>query len=715
MTFKVILGYVRVYATTAVCADNFNVYTDFGCAFPATSQPDLGTATIKTAAASYSALAPTIVSYVVSDINVTNLCDNKTIEIEIRNARLANIYKLKAGFKLPTGTTYVPNSAMIKYTATTATYTSIGAGDISFPIVDSLIIDLRNSNPFNTVCGLTGADTAILNTLRIKFDLSLDACPSSALSNMPYKVLGENYCGTSSSTRGNIRINYIGSGGNKNNYSLSPTTKELYICALKNQTQTVADTLFIKNEGGYGTSSGASSGLDEMTVAIPFDINSFTVTNFTVLAPFTSPVFGTNAQGQMTVKVLIPSGVAVGSSIEMPFTYDITMKKDSVCLLHAAPHFCFFAEFSTPLVLECAAKSLACNAASKTPVGTGISLRAFACCFVQQPIVCGMFLDSLSAEQIHSPYNSLTNLTSVLSDKSILLGGERDVYFYDLSSSAAPVGNGVYLGYNAIDIVNGTGEKSRLSVQWANNAVSTRNGWDVNLGNIRLICPSCTPPSVSSVHVDPATCTNGVANANAAVAVRGIAGMTKYAYRTNATDSLYALTATASTADSINLTGLATPSVSTTYTFRIWGIDTTCYNDTTVILTPSVCPLCSISATFTQGMCNNNGTTITATDDYFRVTVSSVSATNGGTSSKYEVVLNGTTVLNVGGTNYGSPVTVGTTTTFLSNGVTTYNLTVRDFDQPTCVTTAFTTAVSAACSITPCPTTICLPVTVTRE
>jgi hypothetical protein len=124
---------------------------------------------------------------------------------------------------------------------------------------------------------------------------------------------------------------------------------------------------------------------------------------------------------------------------------------------------------------------------------------------------------------------------------------------------------------------------------------------------------------------------------------------------------------------------------------------------------------CSISATFTQGMCNNNGTTITAADDYFTVTVSAVSATNGGTSGKYEVVLNGSTVLNTGGTNYGSPVTVGTTTTFLSNGLTTYNLTVRDLDQATCITTIFTTAISAGCSVTPCPPTLCLPVTVTRN
>jgi trimeric autotransporter adhesin len=159
---------------------------------------------------------------------------------------------------------------------------------------------------------------------------------------------------------------------------------------------------------------------------------------------------------------------------------------------------------------------------------------------------------------------------------------------------------------------------------------------------------------------------------------------------------------------------LGSPATSTTYTFRIYGADTTCYEDITAILDPSVCPPCSISATFTQGACNNNGTTTISADDYFTVTVSNVTSTNGGTSGKYEVILNGN-VLNIGGTAYGSSVTVGTTTTFKADGATTYNLTVRDFDIPTCVTPVFTTTASADCSTTPCKPIICLPVTVVRN
>jgi trimeric autotransporter adhesin len=133
-----------------------------------------------------------------------------------------------------------------------------------------------------------------------------------------------------------------------------------------------------------------------------------------------------------------------------------------------------------------------------------------------------------------------------------------------------------------------------------------------------------------------------------------------------------------------------------------------------LILTPSVCPPCSITATFTQGACNNNGTTAISADDYFTVTVSNVTSTNGGTSGKYEVILNGN-VLNIGGTAYGTPATVGGILDFKSDGATTYNLTVRDMDIPTCVTTVFTITASAACSTTPCKLDICLPVTVVRN
>ena len=106
-------------------------------------------------------------------------------------------------------------------------------------------------------------------------------------------------------------------------------------------------------------------------------------------------------------------------------------------------------------------------------------------------------------------------------------------------------------------------------------------------------------PTLTGVATDTATCTNGVANSDAKVHVTGITGMASYAYGTNGTTDLYAANATASTAASIDITGLVNPSVATTYTIRIYASDSTCYNDTTVVLNPSVCPIPCSAITMT--------------------------------------------------------------------------------------------------------------------
>jgi SdrD B-like domain len=219
-------------------------------------------------------------------------------------------------------------------------------------------------------------------------------------------------------------------------------------------------------------------------------------------------------------------------------------------------------------------------------------------------------------------------------------------------------------------------------------------------------------PTGGTATVTKATCTNGVKNTNGKIEITGITDGAKYSYGTNGTTGLFALNAATISAGAITVSNLASPSTSTTYTFRIYGADTTCYEDISAILDPSVCPPCSITATFTQNACNSNSTSAITTDDYFTVTVSGVTATNGGTSGKYEVMLNGTT-LNTGGTAYGMPVTVGGILYFKSDNTTTYTLTVKDLDIPTCTAT-FTTAPSAPCSVVGCKPVICLPVTVTR-
>jgi uncharacterized repeat protein (TIGR01451 family) len=250
--------------------------------------------------------------------------------------------------------------------------------------------------------------------------------------------------------------------------------------------------------------------------------------------------------------------------------------------------------------------------------------------------------------------------------------------------------------------VNANGKTTKITV--ADGDVDLK--WDAGIY-------LCVPPTIASIVADTATCTNGTLNMDGKISITGISGGTSYSYSTNGTIGLYAANATALSGSSIDITSLAAPSVPTTYTFRIYTADSVCYKDFTVVLSPSGCPQCSIIGTFTQNACDNNGTTAINTDDYFTVTISSVSSVNGGTNGKYEVVLNGI-VLNAGGTAYGTSVTVGTTTTFKSDGATTYQLVIRDLDIPTCVTTVFTTTASSSCSTITCPPTVCAPVTVVR-
>ncbi len=169
-------------------------------------------------------------------------------------------------------------------------------------------------------------------------------------------------------------------------------------------------------------------------------------------------------------------------------------------------------------------------------------------------------------------------------------------------------------------------------------------------------------------------------------------------------------TATA-TATNITTTGLKTFTVTV-------SSSPTCFTTATVSVSAANC-VCSVALnpTVPVQVCNDNGTPGITTDDYFTVTVKAT-ATNGGAAGKYELVLGanadgtGGTVLNPGGTAYGTAATVGTATTFKSDGATTYLITVRDLNSPTCKTT-FTTTVVQPCST--CPPQICIPLTGVKQ
>ena len=148
--------------------------------------------------------------------------------------------------------------------------------------------------------------------------------------------------------------------------------------------------------------------------------------------------------------------------------------------------------------------------------------------------------------------------------------------------------------------------------------------------------------------------------------------------------------------------------------------DTSCKSNIVTITTnPKKCPPstgseCSLLANATIDPCNNNGTDDVATDDYFTIQVSAT-VTNGGSSNKYEVVIGadpltgiGGNVLNSGGTNYGSPVTLGNTKIFKADGITSYQIIIRDINNNNCFQ-SINILPLAPCSIAP-PKSPCYPV-----
>jgi len=120
--------------------------------------------------------------------------------------------------------------------------------------------------------------------------------------------------------------------------------------------------------------------------------------------------------------------------------------------------------------------------------------------------------------------------------------------------------------------------------------------------------------------------------------------------------------------------------------------------------TPIIAP-CSVTITQSdEGSCNDNGTPSDASDDWFDITFNATAVSS--VSTQYQVVLNansdgtGGTVL--GTSDYGTAITVGTSSNppFVADGVTTYDITVRDAIDNTCHSD-YTTSTVVSCSNAP--------------
>lgn len=176
---------------------------------------------------------------------------------------------------------------------------------------------------------------------------------------------------------------------------------------------------------------------------------------------------------------------------------------------------------------------------------------------------------------------------------------------------------------------------------------------------------------------------------------------------TDGANSVTVTVGASQTSVAYSLTGLVSNGSSHTVTAAFGG--TACAPATVTYNAPGSCS-CVVSATLTTGGCQDNQTSSITTDDYYRPVLRATN-TVPGAANRYEVVLNanadgtGGTVLNAGGTLYGQSVTVGSAGQFKADGITSYDLTIRDGDNPACRVVRGTPPVvpCSSCAAVLCP------------
>ena len=227
----------------------------------------------------------------------------------------------------------------------------------------------------------------------------------------------------------------------------------------------------------------------------------------------------------------------------------------------------------------------------------------------------------------------------------------------------------------------------------------------------------CPLPTVDLV-VIKATCdpiTDQILN-NAKIELFNLGNAQKVAYSLGSiyTGPLYSNASDLNFKTTFTFDSLLGSSTSQIYTVRIFNGSDACSRDFQVIIDSTVCVPCSITvSTFENSIIVYNNETLTdPTDDYFTVLVLA-NAISPGIADLYEVVINtnadgsGGTILNVGGTTYGSPMRIGNGKELIANGQP-IKLTFRDKNKPACIQNIL---VQADALKYDCKPVICLPLT----
>ncbi|QJW91212.1 hypothetical protein HNV11_18440 [Spirosoma taeanense] len=305
-------------------------------------------------------------------------------------------------------------------------------------------------------------------------------------------------------------------------------------------------------------------------------------------------------------------------------------------------------------------------------------------------VTCPTISNPSPAQMVCSgtPVNSLNVTTNATGTNAI-----RFVYFTTPQSGTAAYSGGTSL--TTVTPENGTA--SVTNVTFPANTGSTPVVYYVYaLLNPAPTADGCRPVQEIQVTVKPlpkGTATGGAITCAAPATVTGSSSLTGATYSWTGPNSFTSMAQSFTT----NTAGA--------YSLTVSANGCTDPASATATVSQAV-----VSTTLVQGACNSNNTNATTTDDYYTIAVRATTA-GPGASNKFEVVLNanangtGGTVLNAGGTPYGQTVTVGGTATFKADGISTYTLTIRDFDSKVCKTTQTTTPVASCSSCLPslCP------------
>ena len=377
---------IRVYATTTVCSGKVDVCADFGCTYPVSNEPDPlpANTNLVTATTNFTAEEPAMQSKPISNMVVTDFCATKTVEFEILNTVNPNLFKMLSTLTLPAGVSLVAGS--VKMTYNVPGNNSVNVAIPSANITGSgtsYTFDYKDNSPFKTTeCGLPGSDERPSNYIRVKFDVEFTACPVGGAAQLLFKTEAENYCGKKVTTTASASLDFVGAQTPQNNFDLSKKDSPINICSPKiGDVTQVNDIIYVKNIGGYGANSGATTGSDTAFISFPYSSADFDLTDITLGDPTTFGSFpiGTDQGGAPRLKIKIPSGLAVGDSVAVVVSYKITPKVAKLCQIKTVS-LCIYGEFRSVFEVGCALKGISCKA-NRITLSKGLVPRSFKCCY----------------------------------------------------------------------------------------------------------------------------------------------------------------------------------------------------------------------------------------------------------------------------------------------------------------------------------------------